>query len=92
MKAGGRATLSLAFLAMVHSIGYARGAASGHDVVPLFTPALEQQLQPRSPPFAAIYRKGRQRLVFIAAERVFGTTNATTRAVDSGFARNCCET
>ena len=81
-----RATLSPAFLALVLSISDARGAASGHDVVPLFTPALEQQLQPQSPPFAAIYRKGGQRLVFIAAEHVFGTTSATTRAVDSGFA------
>ena len=85
MKAA-RATLSPAFLAMVLSISDARGAASGHDVVPLFTPALEPQLQPRSPPFAAIYRKGGQRLVFIAAEHAFGTTSATTRAVDSGFA------
>ena len=81
-----RATLSPAFLALVLSISDARGRASGHDVVPLFTPALEQQLQPRPPPFAAIYRKGGQRLVFIAAEHAFGTTSATTRAVDSGFA------
>ena len=81
-----RATLSPAFLALVLSISDARGAASGHDVVPLFAPALEQRLQPQSPPFAAIYRKGGQRLVFIAAEHVFGTTSATTRAVDSGFA------
>lgn len=86
MKAGGRVGLSLAILAMVLSIGAARGAASGQDVVPLFTPALEQQLQPWSPPFAAIYRKGGQRLVFVAANHVFGATNATIRAVDSGFA------
>ena len=81
-----RATLSPAFLALVLSISDARGGASGHDVVPLFAPALEQRLQPQSPPFAAIYRKGGQRLVFLAAEHVFGTTNATIRAVDSGFA------
>ena len=51
MKAGGRVGLSLAILAMVLSIGAARGAASGQDVVPLFTPALEQQLERQCPPF-----------------------------------------
>src|SRR5258707_405342 len=70
-----------------------QGAHSAQDVVPLFTPALEERLHPRCPkgcehdaPFTAAYQQGRQTLVFVAVRHVFSTTNRTIRAVDSGFA------
>jgi hypothetical protein len=68
----------------------AQSVPSGQDVVPLFTPALEQQLQPqccqRTTPFTATYQQGRQRVVFVAVRHAFSTMNGTVRAVDSGFA------
>jgi hypothetical protein len=68
----------------------AQSVPSGPDVVPLFTPALEQELQPqccqRTAPFAATYQQGRQRLVFVAVRHVFSTMNGAIRAVNSGFA------
>ena len=76
----------MAILGAVASLGVVQSAHSAQDVVPLYTPALEQQLQPLSLPFAAANRKGGQILVFIAATHVFGTANATFRAVDSGVA------
>jgi hypothetical protein len=88
MKAGGKAGLSLAILAAVPLIGVAQSVQSSQDVVPLYTPALERQLQPQCcdhTPFTAIYQQGRQTLVFVAVRHVFSATNRTVRAVDSGF-------
>jgi hypothetical protein len=79
----------LAILGAVVSIEVVQSAHSAQDVVPLYTPALEEQLQPpccRHAPFTATYRQGRQTLVFVAVRHVFSTANPTIRAVDSGFA------
>src|SRR5260221_13363742 len=69
-----------------------QGAHSAQDVVPLFTPALEERLHPRCPkgceqdaPFTAAYQQGRPTLGFVAVRNEFSTTNRTIRAVDAGF-------
>jgi hypothetical protein len=80
-------------LAASFSIAVAQGATPGQETVPLSTPALEQRLHPQCPqgcesgaPFTATYRKGGQKLVFLAAKHVFSTNDGTFRAIDSAFA------
>jgi hypothetical protein len=82
--------LSLAILASLLSI--VRSAGAAQDLVPLFTPELEQQLRPKCPkgceqnvPFTAAYRHDRHILVFVATRHVLNASNRTIRAVDVGF-------
>lgn len=61
--------------------------------IPLFTPQLEQRLQPWCPnrcveavPFTATYHRGDQSLVFVAAHHDFTEHSPTKQAVAAGFA------
>jgi hypothetical protein len=80
----------LAIFGAIVSIDVVQSALSAQDVVPLYTPALEQRLLPpccqQATPFTATYQQGRQSLVFVAVRHVFSSTNRTIRAIDSGFA------